>query len=95
MNSSDVLIKPLITEKSTLLRATSTYAFEVRRDANKIQIKQAVKDIFKADVTQCKIIVVKPKKKALKNRRGYGKTAFLKKAMVTIKSGQTISELET
>ena len=95
MNLNDVLVKPLVTEKSTTLKAAGTYSFEVRKDANKIQIKQAVRKLFNVDPVQCRIVVSKPKVKALRNRRGYGKTSFVKKAMVTIKSGQRISELDT
>lgn len=95
MNLNDVLIKPLVTEKSTLLRSFGTYSFQVRKDANKIQIKQAVKKLFNVETLDCKIIITKPKKKALRTKRGFGKTPFVKKAMVTLKSGQTISELDT
>ena len=95
MNLSDVLIKPLVTEKSTLLREKNTYSFVVRRNANKIQIRQAIKAVFGVNVVGCRVMVVKPKKKSLRNRPGSGKTAFVKKAMVTVKSGQNISELDS
>lgn len=95
MQVSDVLIKPLVTEKVTLLKTGRVYTFEVSRKANKIQVKQAVKEIFNVEPIKCQIMVIKPKKKAIRNRQGYGKTSFKKKAMVTIKSGQTISELDS
>lgn len=94
MNVNDVLIEPVLTEKSTFLREDNYFIFKVRKDANKIQIKKAVESIYDVKVEDCKIINVKPKRKMLRTRRGYGKTVSVKKAMVKLQKGQTIAELE-
>jgi large subunit ribosomal protein L23 len=50
MNEYDIVIRPLITEKSSLLRDNGNqYIFEVRRDANKIEIKKAIEKLFKVN----------------------------------------------
>lgn len=90
----DVLISPLVTEKSTILKSHGVYTFRISKRANKVQVRQAIKKIFNVDPIKCRILVVKPKKKLIRNRRGYGKTSFIKKAMVVLKKGQNISDLE-
>ena len=94
MNLNDVLIKPLVTEKTTQGKEKSIYTFVVHSSANKISIKEAVKKIFNADVRFCRVVNVKPKRKALRKQRGYGQTAGVKKAMIFLKAGQKISELD-
>lgn len=67
-----VLLKPIVTEKSTRLREDSCYTFHVRKDTNKVTIKKAIEKIFNVTVVSCKISIVKPKKHMLRTRRGYG-----------------------
>ena len=78
----DVIIRPIITEASMSRLADKKYTFEVASDANKIEIKKAVEEIFKVDVDKVNTISVKSKNK----RVGYhlGKTSEWKKAIVTI-----------
>ena len=79
----DVIIRPIITEASMSRLADKKYTFEVASDANKIEIKKAVEEIFKVDVDKVNTISVKSKNK----RVGYhlGKTSESKKAIVTLK----------
>lgn len=79
----DVIIRPIITEASMSRLADKKYTFEVASDANKIEIKKAVEEIFKVNVEKVNTISVKSKNK----RVGYhvGKTSEWKKAIVTLK----------
>ena len=79
----DVIIRPIISEASMSRLADKKYTFEVASDANKIEIKKAVEEIFKVDVDKVNTISVKSKNK----RVGYhlGKTSEWKKAIVTLK----------
>ncbi|MCR5353457.1 MAG: 50S ribosomal protein L23 [Clostridiales bacterium] len=79
----DVIIRPIITEASMSRLADKKYTFEVASDANKIEIKKAVEEIFKVKVDKVNTISVKSKEK----RVGYhlGKTSEWKKAIVTLK----------
>ncbi len=82
-NVHDVIIRPIITEDSMSRLADKKYTFEVANDANKIEIKKAVEEIFKVEVLKVNTISMKAKDK----RVGYhlGKTSEWKKAIVTLK----------
>lgn len=82
-NLHDVIIRPIITEDSMSRLADKKYTFEVARDANKIEIKKAVEEIFKVEVLKVNTISMRGKDK----RVGYhmGKTSEWKKAIVTLK----------
>ncbi|MFN3283123.1 MAG: 50S ribosomal protein L23 [Pseudothermotoga sp.] len=88
----DILTRPLLTEKTTLAKENRKYAFEINPLANKALVKNAVETLFKVKVDKVNISVVKPKPK----RRGRfeGTTRGWKKAVVTLKEGYTIKELE-
>jgi large subunit ribosomal protein L23 len=68
------------------------YVFEVRTDANKIEIRKAVEERYKVGVTSVRTITIRPKAKMRMTTRGFiaGKTPQRKKAVVTLRSGQTI-----
>jgi large subunit ribosomal protein L23 len=88
-----IILKPLVTEKGSRLReAGNKYLFQVARDANRIEIKQAVKEIFNVKVKDVKTIVVHGKIK----RMGMfsGKRPDWKKAVVTLEEGQSIDLFE-
>ena len=82
-SAHDVIIRPIITEASMSRLADTKYTFEVASDANKIDIKKAIEEIFKVEVDKVNTISVKSKNK----RVGYhlGKTSEWKKAIVTLK----------
>lgn len=88
----DVLIRPIITEKALFLREQRKYVFEVNPLANKNLVKEAVEKLFNVKVEKVNIMNMKPKPK----RRGWfeGRTKEWKKAIVTLKEGYTIKELE-
>jgi large subunit ribosomal protein L23 len=88
MNIHEVLRRPIITEKSTFLGDNGQYVFEVAKDANKIEIKRAVEQIFKVDVRAVNIIRLPGKMRTMGRSRGM--TSPRKKAVVTLKEGQRI-----
>jgi large subunit ribosomal protein L23 len=87
-NSYDVIKAMVRTEKGSLLLPLNKYLFWVDRGANKIEVKQAVKDIYNVTPTKVNIINVKGKWKRLRYHEG--KTSGWKKALVTLKSGEKI-----
>ena len=92
MEARDVIIAPLITEKSMAGTLVHQYGFEVHRNATKTQIRQAVETIFKVDVVKVNTVNVggKVKNFARRGRRTSGKQTDWKKAIITIKPGQKI-----
>ena len=83
-----VLLRPIITEKSTLLTAIDKYVFEVDIRANKNQIKDAVQKLFSVKVTSVNTMVYRGKDRRM--GRGYAKMQNWKKAVVTLAEGQSI-----
>jgi large subunit ribosomal protein L23 len=92
-----LLIQPLLTEKMTELATHRQYAFKVDQNANKIEIARAVEKKFNVNVVSIRTLVVKGKAKAQLTRRGRiaGRRSDWKKAIVTLKDGQTIDFLAT
>lgn len=89
MISSHGIIKALIrTEKATLYEPDRKYLFLVDKSANKIQIKNAVQEIYKVKVLGVNTFVSPGKLKRVRHQ--YGKTPDTKKAVVTLKEGQKI-----
>lgn len=92
-NTYSVLIKPIITERSTNARAENNkFTFMVAPKANKIQIKQAVEKAFKVKVTKVNTLLQHGKKR--RARAIEGLTSDWKKAVVTLKHGQVIPLFE-
>lgn len=88
MNLNDVIIRPVISEKSTELFEQNKYVFRIAFDANKQLVKQAVKELFGVRPESVNIIRVRGKKKRLRYKSG--NTSAWKKAIVTLKDGDTI-----
>lgn len=90
----DVLIAPVVSEKSYGLLEENVYTFTVRPDASKPEIKQAVETIF--DVTVVKVNTMNRKGKRKRNRRDgtFGKRPDTKRAMVTLVDGDEIDLFE-
>jgi large subunit ribosomal protein L23 len=84
-----ILVRPIITEKSVSGAENRKYVFEVHNDANKIEIEKSVHEYYKVDPTQVNIVKVKGKEKRFKGRNK-GTTKNWKKAIVTVKKGQKI-----
>ncbi len=92
MEARDVIIAPMITEKSMASTAAGQYTFEVHPRATKTQIKLAVREIFKVDVLKVNTtnVLGKVKNFARRGVRTHGKQSDWKKAVVTLKAGQKI-----
>ena len=89
----DVLKEPKMTEKTLSLKEqTNQYAFEVNPKANKVQIKDCVEKTFKVSVLGVRTMNVRGKKKRMGKYQGY-KSSW-KKALVTLKQGDTIEFFE-
>ncbi|MEU0490667.1 50S ribosomal protein L23 [Nocardiopsis sp. NPDC006139] len=84
----DIIIEPVISEKSYGLMDENKYTFIVHPDANKTQIKIAIKQIFDVEVTAVNTINRKGKRK--RTRFGYGKRPDTKRAIVSVADGQQI-----
>ncbi|MCB2205373.1 50S ribosomal protein L23 [bacterium] len=91
-----IIKRPILTEKMTMLGERSQYAFEVDINANKIEISDAIEKRFSVDIESIRTIRYKGKRKSQFTRRGRleGSRASWKKAIVTLKAGQTIELLE-
>ena len=84
----NLIKKPVITEKSTANSQFNKYIFEVRKDANKINLKKTIEDIYKVKVEKLNSLNVKSKPKVFKGQRGT--RSELKRIIVTLKEGNTI-----
>ena len=84
----DVIRRPHVTEKSSLMAETNTVVFQVAGDANKAEIKGAVERLFKVKVEKVNTLNRKGKTKSFRGTKG--KQNDIKKAMVTLAEGQTI-----
>jgi large subunit ribosomal protein L23 len=87
-----VIIQPVLTEKTNILRERNQYVFKVDRRANKIQIMDAVRTLFQVHPVRCSVIRVKPKPKRVRYR--LGKTASWKKAIITLPANEKIALFE-
>ena len=87
-----VILRPLITEKATILAGDRKYAFEVARRANKPQIRHAVQTAFHVNVTSVNTMNVRGKKRRMGGR--VAQTRSWKKAIVTLAEGDTIQIFE-
>ena len=88
-NYLDIIIAPIITEKTAGMEPESKYAFKVANSANKTEIKQAIEKKFNVKVEKINISNSHPKKKRVGKYTGM--TSKYKKAIVTLKKGDTIS----
>jgi large subunit ribosomal protein L23 len=92
VNSRQVLIRPVVSEKSYALLAANKYTFRIHPDANKTQVRQAVEEIFGVRVEDVRTVNVRSKPK----RRGYtsGRTREWKKAVVQLHPDDSIELFE-
>ena len=84
----DTVISPSITEKSTSLSELNKIVFKVHKDASKNSIKKSIEKIFKVNVVKINTINLKGKSKMVRNKKTF-KSGY-KKAIITLKKGQTI-----
>lgn len=92
MNPHDVILAPVLSEKAVAGLQAGKYAFYVHPNTNRTQIKEAIETVFEVDVVKINLQIVRGKTKAL--GRHVGKKSDRKKAIVTLKTGQRIQQLE-
>ena len=92
MHLYEVLRRPLITEKNTFLQENDKYVFEVAKEANKHQIKQAVEKAFDVKVKSVNVLTVPGKTRRVGRRQV--QTSPWKKAIITLEAGQKIGFFE-
>ncbi len=88
----EIILQPVVSEKSTQLLRENKYVFKVPLHVGKIEIKKAVEEIFKVRVDKVRTMQVKGKPRKWRGRM-VGKTSRYKKAIVKLKEGDTIEEL--
>ena len=88
----DIILKPIITEKSMEMLTQGKYTFKVAKDANKIEIAKAVEELFNVKVAKVNTISVKGKQKRMGRSVGY--RPDWKKAIVTLEGDKTIEFFE-
>ena len=86
---SDIIISPVITEKSTILQESGKYTFKISNNADKSSVKKAIEEIFEVKVVAVNIIVKKGKPKTFGRNRII--TPSYKKAIVSLSQGETIN----
>jgi len=96
LTATQIILRPVISEKSLDQSTNNKYTFAVADEANKLQIKDAVEELFKVTVLHVNVLTTKRKEKSRNRRRGrqVGFTSPWKKAVVTIKSGDSIEFFE-
>ena len=96
LEATQIVLRPVISEKSMDQTNASKYTFAVADTANKMQIKDAVEELFKVTVLSVNVLNTKPKEKSRNRRRGrqVGFTTPWKKAVVTVKAGDSIKFFE-
>ncbi len=93
MKLSNTIIKPIVTEKSTLLNEENKYVFQTDMKATKYSITKVLQDLYKVDVIDIKTVIVKGKAKRIGKTRNFTRLQNWKKAVVTLKEGQKIESV--
>ena len=83
-----VLLRPLVTEKSTNLAKDGQYAFEIGAKSNKIEVKTAIKSVYGVDALRVRVMTILGK--PIRTKSGYSRRSTWRKAIVTLKKGETI-----
>ena len=94
MDARDIIIAPVVSEKSYMLNETGAYTFKVHSSANKIEIRNAIEEIFNVRVSKVNTLNRPGKRK--RNRKSFtlGQRAATKRAIVTLVEGDTIPLFE-
>jgi large subunit ribosomal protein L23 len=96
LHAAEVILRPVISEKSMDETQRGKYTFRVHSDANKLMVKDAIEELFKVNVINVTVSTTKAKEKSRNRKRGRveGWTSPWKKAVVTLASGQKIEFFE-
>jgi large subunit ribosomal protein L23 len=96
LQAAEIILRPVISEKSMDETQRGKYTFRVHSDANKLQVKAAIEELFKVDVITVNVSMTKPKEKSRNRRRAriVGWSSAWKKAVVTLAAGQKIEFFE-
>ena len=96
LQASEIVLRPVISEKSMDETQRGKYTFRVHIDANKLQVKQAIEELFKVDVVTINVSTSKAKEKSRNRGRSriVGWTSKWKRAVVTLAAGQKIEFFE-
>jgi large subunit ribosomal protein L23 len=89
-DARDVIIRPVVSEKSYAHYDDNVYTFIVAEDANKVEIRQAIEAIFNVKVTKVNTLNRAGKRKRNRRTGGYGQRAGQKRAIVSLAEGNTI-----
>jgi large subunit ribosomal protein L23 len=92
MNYESILVEPVLSEKTNTMREAGKYVFKVDPRATKLDIKEAVRRLFKVNPVSCQVMMVAGKPKRLRYRKGT--TPTWKKAIVTLTKGEKIALFE-
>ncbi len=92
MRADEIILEPLLTEKSNDQRELNKYSFVISPRANKIEVMKAVEELFKVKPQACRVLNVKGKPRRV--RYATGTTPSWKKAVVTLKAGDSIGIFE-
>ena len=88
----EIIVRPLITEKTMKLVEEGKYTFEVKQGANKVEVKKAVEELFKVDVTAVNMINTQRKRRRVGKYEGL--RPAVQKAIVTLAEGQKLDVFE-
>ena len=88
----DILVRPLITEKSMKLVEEGKYTFEVKQGSNKVEVKKAVEELFKVEVTAVNMMNTQRKRRRVGKYEGL--RPAVQKAIVTLAKGQKLDVFE-
>lgn len=92
LDLNDILIRPIISEKVTSLQKENKYVFQIHQDANKKMVEECIKKLYNMEPVKINIIVSPRKKKRQRYKEGY--TNYVKKAVITLKEGDSFSFLK-
>lgn len=90
MKIGKLILRPIVTEKTTAMSGSDKYVFAVSLNATKQSIKKEIKDTYKVDVIDVSTIIVPGKSKRVIGKNKYSQLSKWKKAIVTLKKGQKI-----
>ena len=95
MDAHDVIIRPVVSEKSYALLDEGAYTFEIHRDANKIQVRKAIEELFGVKVVKVNTLNRKGKRKRNRRSATFGRRPDTKRAVVTLVEGDSIDLFES